>query len=255
MMRLPFYSNVRISVELSRMNEIDTHRIDTHRDDDLAINDKMMKECRYSVKEANCEIIKKMLTLRHNMKYNQHLVSVYMKAKEIFDKMVEEHRTQIQSLDEIHRHIHQMIRENLLKTRTSLKYKSNANEKMILELTKDKTKIGRLLKKMRENYEKLLNIDTVIGVSIDKVNELSFMDDLNYNNDNMLSYSEDDNDVEPYDSSDEMTEIDEGEDSEDEDEDEDSEDEDSEDSEDEGEYEYEDEDENDKQKPIPFYNY
>ena len=132
---------------------------------DLAVNDFRMSE-----KESKCKIITKMLTLRHNMKYNKHLLSVYMKAKGIFDTMVEEHRSQLYYLDEIYRHINQLIRENL----STISKKPNG---MMTELIKDKKRIGNLLKKMRISYEKLMNIDTVIGVTIDNMNEITFIDD------------------------------------------------------------------------------
>ena len=85
--------------------------------DFLSMNDKAIRDFRSSGKHVNHKIIEKMITLRHNMKYNRHLVSVYMKAKELFDTMVEEHRSQIQSLDEIYRHINHLIRENLSEQR------------------------------------------------------------------------------------------------------------------------------------------
>lgn len=138
--------------------------------DFLASRDAAIGDFRDSEKANKRKIIEKMLTLRHNMKYNKHLLSVYMKAKGLFDKMVEEHRSQLYHLDEIYRHINQLIRENLS---TSSKKPSG----MITELIKDKKRIGALLKKMRASYEKLMNVDTVLGVTIDKINEISFMDE------------------------------------------------------------------------------
>ena len=138
--------------------------------DFLASRDSAIGDFRDSEKVNKRKIIEKMLTLRHNMKYNKHLLSVYMKAKGLFDKMVEEHRSQLYYLDEIYRHINQLIRENLS---TSSKKTSG----MITELIKDKKRIGALLKRMRASYEKLMNVDTVLGVTIDKINEISFMDE------------------------------------------------------------------------------
>ncbi len=143
----------------------------TYGDSDfLASRDAAIGDFRDSEKANKRKIIEKMLTLRPNMKYNKHLLSVYMKAKGLFDKMVEEHRSQLYYLDEIYRHINQLIRENLS---TSSKKPSG----MITELIKDKKRIGALLKKMRASYENLMNIDTVLGVTIDKINEISFMDE------------------------------------------------------------------------------
>ena len=116
-----------------------------------------------------------MLTLRHNMKYNKHLLSVYVKAKELFDKMVDEHRSQLHSLDEIYRHLNQLIRENITKKR--IHSKNSMSSEMMAELVKDKKRIGGLVKKMRNSYDKLMNVDTIIGVTVDKINEITFMDD------------------------------------------------------------------------------
>jgi hypothetical protein len=144
----------------------------------LALNDSAIKDYRSSEKDSKRKIIDKMLTLRHNMKYNQHLVSVYMKAKELFDKMIEEHRMQIHSLEEIYNHLNHLIRENLSAKR--IRSKKNAvasSSSMMTELMKDKKRTGALLKKMRDSYEKLMNIDTVIGVTIQNINEITFIED------------------------------------------------------------------------------
>ena len=136
----------------------------------LASQDLSVGDFRQSDNENKHKIIEKMLALRHNMKYNKHLLSVYMKAKGLFDTMVEEHRSQLYYLDEIYRHINQLIRENLSTT-------SKQTNGMMSELRKDKKRIGVLLKRMRASYEKLMNVDTVVGVTIDKMNEITFMAD------------------------------------------------------------------------------
>jgi cobalamin biosynthesis protein CobT len=48
---------------------------------------------------------------------------------------------------------------------------------MMAELVKDKKRMGGLLKKMRSSFDKLMDIDTVIGVTIDQINKLTFMED------------------------------------------------------------------------------
>ena len=144
----------------------------------LAMRDSTIKNLRSSEKDTKHKIIEKMLTLQHNMKYNRHLLSVYMKAKELFDKMVEEHRMQIHSLEEIHHHLNHLIRENLSAKRIkSKKDASGVPSSTMTELMKDKKRIGALLKKMRDSYEKLMNVDTVIGVTIQQINEITFMED------------------------------------------------------------------------------
>ena len=158
----------------------------------LAMNDSAIKNFRESERSTKHKIINKMLTLRHNMKYNKHLLSVYVKAKEIFDTMVEEHRAQLDSLDEIYRHLNQLIRENISKQRVQKK-KDSASIEMMKELVKDKKKFGSLLKKMRNSYEKLRNIDTILGVTVDKINEITYIDD--HDNNNKMTDSEDDEEM------------------------------------------------------------
>ena len=109
-------------------------RLETHDDNygdsdsDLAYRDIAIDDFRKSEKESKIQIIKKMIELRHNMKYNKHLLSVYLKAKSLFDNMVDEHRSQITYLEEIHHHINNMIREN----------HSNPKRSITIELLKDK---------------------------------------------------------------------------------------------------------------------
>lgn len=124
--------------DLNDMNDRDT----AYGDSDFLAHDLAVGDFRRSEKENKRKIIEKMLILRHNMKYNKHLLSVYMKAKGLFDTMVEEHRSQLYYLDEIYRHINQLIRENL----STMSKKPSG---VIVELMKDKKRIGALLKRMR----------------------------------------------------------------------------------------------------------
>ena len=149
---------------------------DVYGDSDfLAERDKTVHDFRASDKETKHKIIEKMLTLRHNMKYNKHLLSVYMRAKGIFDTMVDEHRSQVEHLDEIYRHLNNLIRENLSAQRN--KPADTHSKLMMTELVRDKKRIGGLLKKMRASFDKLMDIDTVIGVTIDQINKITFMED------------------------------------------------------------------------------
>jgi hypothetical protein len=144
--------------------------------DFLAQRDKTINDFRESDKDTKRKIIGKMLTLRHNMKYNKHLLSVYMKAKSLFDTMIEEHRSQLHYLDEIYRHLNHIIRENLSEQKNRNSKNAGTNP-MMAELLKDKKRIGILLKKMRDSFNKLMDIDTVIGVTIAQINEITFMED------------------------------------------------------------------------------
>ncbi len=156
---------------------VDVNDRDPYGDSDLlAQRDLTIGDFRASEKESKHKIMEKMLELRHNKEYNKHLISVYMKAKGLFDKMVEEHREQLQYLEEIYRHINNMIRENLSKPTFS-------KTQIITELMKDKKRIGRLLKKMRNSYEKLSNVDTTIGVTIEKMDKIIELDEIQHDDD------------------------------------------------------------------------
>ena len=175
--------------------------------DFLAMNDKAIQNFRANESDAKRKIVKKMLTLQHNMKYNKHLLSVYMKAKELFDKMVDEHRLQLHSLDEIYRHLNHLIRENMTKKR--IHSKNSVSSEVMAELVKDKKRIGGLVKKMRNSYDKLMNVNTIIGVAVDKINEITFIDDDDKNvNETKEDYDDDEEDMDDEDDEDDDEDMD-----------------------------------------------
>ena len=212
--------------------------------DFLAMNDMAIQNFRKNQNESKRNIVKKMLTLQHNMKYNKHLSSVYMKAKELFDKMVDEHRSQLHSLDEIYRHLNHMIRENISKKR--LDSKNSMSSEMMKELVKDKKRIGGLVKKMRNSYEKLMNVNTIIGVTIDKINEITLIDD--DDNDDEEGDDDDEGDDEEEGGEEEGGEEEGGEEDEEDDEEDDDEEDDGDDGEDDADDAEEDEDEEDAEE-------
>jgi len=156
--------------------------------DFLAYDDRAIRDFRESEKESKKMIVKHMVKLRHNLQYNKHLLSVYLKAKAIFDEMVDEHRTQIHHLDEIYKHLSKLINEQLMKKNKPSKKLHrgdrdrdqsdiNHDKPMLKELVKDKKNIGKLLSNMRKGLDKLMEIDTIIGTTIDKINEIQFIED------------------------------------------------------------------------------
>ena len=210
--------------------------------DFLAQRDLTIGDFRASEKETKHKITEKMLELRHNKEYNKHLLSVYTKAKSLFDTMVEEHRAQLHYLEEIYRHINNMIRENLSKPAFS----KTQNRSIIAELMKDKKRIGKLLKKMRNSYEKLSNVDTTIGVTIEKMDKIIELDEIQHDDDTDMDADDDAEDTDASDDAEEYASDDADDDDED-DEDEDDEDEDdaSDDDDDEDDASDDDEDEED----------
>ena len=149
--------------------------------DFLADNDRSIRDFRENEKTSKKHIVKQMVKIRHNLQYNKHLLSVYLKAKTIFDEMVEEHREQIHHLDKIYRHLNKLIHEQLTKNKSSKKRRDGGavdnNKPMIKELVKDKRKISKLLSNMRKGLDKLMEIDTIIGTTVEKINEIQFMED------------------------------------------------------------------------------
>jgi hypothetical protein len=171
----------------------------------LADRDNTTRDFRESEKDTKRKIIEKMLTLRHNMKYNKHLLSVYMRAKGLFDTMVDEHRSQLEYLDEIYRHLNNLIRENLSAQRNN---RADARSKLMMtELVKDKKRIGVLLKKMRSSFDKLMDLDTGIGTTIENINEITLMDE---NAEATADDDDDDIDDEDLDDSDDSEDLDDG---------------------------------------------
>ena len=173
--------------------------------DFLADNDRSIRDFRENEKASKQHIVKQMVKLRHNLQYNKHLLSVYLKAKTIFDEMVEEHRAQIHHLDEIYRHLSKLIHTELTRHKSSKKRRDDGggggvmdNKPMIKELVKDKRKIGKLLSNMRKGLDKLMEIDTIIGTTVDKINEIQFIED----NDGADDDDEDDAEDEASDESD-----------------------------------------------------
>ena len=171
--------------------------------DFLADNDRSIRDFRENEKASKQHIVKQMVKLRHNLQYNKHLLSVYLKAKTIFDEMVEEHRAQIHHLDEIYRHLSKLIHTELTRHKSSKKRRDDGggivdNKPMIKELVKDKQKIGKLLSNMRKGLDKLMEIDTIIGTTVEKINEIQFIED----NDGADDDDEDDAEDEASDESD-----------------------------------------------------
>jgi len=199
--------------------------------DFLAYDDRAIRDFRESEKESKKMIVKHMVKLRHNLQYNKHLLSVYLKAKTIFDEMVDEHRTQIHHLDEIYKHLSKLINEQLTKkNKPSKKLRRgdrdiDHDKPMLKELVKDKKNIGKLLSNMRKGLDKLMEIDTIIGTTIDKINEIQFIEDNDEKDEKDEKDEGDEGDIE--DDEDSASEDDEDEDSASEEEDDADEDEDS----------------------------
>ena len=203
----------------------------TYGDSDfLADKDRSIRDFRENEKTSKQQIVKQMVKLRHNLQYNKHLLTVYLKAKTIFDEMVEEHRAQIHHLDEIYRHLSKMIHEQLTNKKSSNKRRDGGimdNKPIIKELVKDKRKIGKLLSNMRKGLDKLMEIDTIIGTTVEKINEIQFIEDHDRADDDADTDDIDDDDGASEESDDDST-SESDEDGEDDDDDEDEEDEDDE---------------------------
>jgi hypothetical protein len=183
------------------MNVFNDNGVEYPDSDFLASQDLAVQDYRNDSKKNKIDIVKQMVKNRHNLQYNKHLSSVYLKAKSIFDEMVDEHRVQIQHLEEIHRHLDKILNDNIVKKKSSKKSRGKmtsvnkySNTGIIQEIVKDKIRIGKLLKKMRAGLNKLIEIDTIVEVTIEKLNsihDIGFMDDIDAETD---SHHDDDDD-------------------------------------------------------------
>lgn len=186
------------------MNVFNDNGVEYPDSDFLASQDLAVQDYRNDSKKNKIDIVKQMVKNRHNLQYNKHLSSVYLKAKSIFDEMVDEHRVQIQHLEEIHRHLDKILNDNIVKKKSSKKSRGKmtsidkySNTGIIQEIVKDKIRIGKLLKKMRAGLNKLIEIDTIVEVTIEKLNsihDIGFMDDIDADTDSHHDDNDNDND-------------------------------------------------------------
>lgn len=82
----------------------------------LAARDRGIRANREIENIAKFNIIIGMLKLKHNMKYNKLLLPVYFKSKKLFDEIVDEHTKQIEYLQNIIRHLDNVMHDHVSST-------------------------------------------------------------------------------------------------------------------------------------------
>lgn len=136
----------------------------------LAARDRRISGFREIENNSKYNIIRGMITSRQNMKYNQHLTPVYLKAKEIFDTMVDEQNSQINYLQGILTHLDNILQE-YTKPDGNKKRKTKSTDKFIEGIVQDKKKIGKLLIRMRKVINKLNEIDTITNITTEMMDK------------------------------------------------------------------------------------
>ena len=135
----------------------------------LAARDRGIRANREIENIAKFNIIIGMLKLKHNMKYNKLLLPVYFKSKKLFDEIVDEHTKQIEYLQNIIRHLDNVMHDHVSSTpdkKNGKKMrKTDVNNTFIDNINKEKRKIGRLLVKMRRVLNKLNEVDSIVKIT------------------------------------------------------------------------------------------
>jgi len=157
----------------------------------LAARDQRINGFREIENNSKYNIIRGMITSRQNMKYNEHLTPVYLRAKEMFDTMVDEQNSQITYLQGILTHLDNILQEYTKpdgKGKGKGKGTSKGTEKFIEGIVQDKKKIGKLLIRMRKVLNKLNEIDTITNITTEMMDK--------YTPDDFIVYDDDDGDGE-----------------------------------------------------------
>lgn len=96
------------------------------------------------------QIIQKMVETRNSMTHNKYLKIVYNDYKTYFDRLVEEKRAQIKTLEAIYTHLNNIMIENLKKHTNKL---GNDN------IQKDKKEILREIRRIKHDLNIFMKID------------------------------------------------------------------------------------------------
>lgn len=148
----------------------------------LAARDRRINGFREIENNSKYNIIRGMITSRQNMKYNEHLTSIYLRAKEMFDTMVDEQNSQISYLQGILTHLDNILQE-YTKPGGNKKGKTKGTDKFIEGIVQDKKKIGKLLIRMRKVLNKLNEIDTITNITTEMMDKYTPEDFIVYDDD------------------------------------------------------------------------
>lgn len=170
-------------------------------DDDaktLSSRDKSINGYREIENIAKFNIIKGMIKSKENYKHNKKLLAVYLKYKQLFDGIIEEHTKQIEYLQNIIKHLDSVLNDHISSKKSNSKSNSNKHNKdtfMIESIHNDKQKIGRLLIRMRKVLNTLNEIDSIAKITPDIINKYT-PDDFNIELPSSKSPDNEDSDIE-----------------------------------------------------------
>ena len=148
----------------------------------LAARDRRINGFREIENNSKYNIIRGMITSRQNMKYNEHMKPVYLRAKEMFDTMVDEQNSQTNYLQGILTHLDNILQE-YTKPDGNKKRKPKGTDKFIEGIVADKKKIGKLLIRMRKVLNKLNEIDTITNITTEMMDKYTPEDFIVYDED------------------------------------------------------------------------
>ena len=148
----------------------------------LAARDRRINGFREIENNSKYNIIRGMITSRENMKYNKHLTPVYLKAKEMFDTMVDEQNSQISYLQGILTHLDNILQE-YTKPDGNKRRKIKGIDKFIEGIVQDKKKVSKLLIRMRNVLNKLNEIDTITSITTEMMDKYTPEDFIVYDED------------------------------------------------------------------------
>ena len=148
----------------------------------LAARDRRINGFREIENNSKYNIIRGMITSRQNMKYNEHMKPVYLRAKEMFDTMVDEQNSQTNYLQGILIHLDNILQE-YTKPDGNKKRKPKGTDKFIEGIVADKKKIGKLLIRMRKVLNKLNEIDTITNITTEMMDKYTPEDFIVYEDD------------------------------------------------------------------------
>ena len=161
----------------------------------LSSRDKSIHGYREIENIAKFNIIKGMIKSKENYKHNKKLLAVYLKYKQLFDGIIDEHTNQIKYLKNIIKHLDSVLNDYISSNNSKKQEKKHNANAMIKSIHNDKQKISRLLIRMRKVLNTLNEIDSIAEITPDIINKYT-PDDFNIELPSSKLPDNDDSDIE-----------------------------------------------------------
>jgi hypothetical protein len=159
----------------------------------LSSRDKSINGYREIENIAKFNIIKGMIKSKENYKHNKKLLAVYLKYKQLFDGIIDEHTNQIKYLQNIIKHLDAVLNDYI--SSNNSKKQEKKHNAMIKSIHNDKQKIGRLIIRMRKVLNTLNEIDSIAEITPDIINKYT-PDDFNIESSSSKLPDNEDSDIE-----------------------------------------------------------